>query len=121
MAEIAGELYGERYARIPSSRRSSRKPHSWAACSATSIKCWEEWVGPASLASQLRQPTLIMHGDDDPLVPLVNAKIMHSLIPHSKLYIFHDGHLGLGTSAQELAQVVDQFLTAPVSSSTGGA
>jgi len=60
----------------------------------------------------LRQPTLIMHGDDDPLVPLVNAKIMHRLIPHSKLYIFHDGHLGLGTSARELAQVVEQFLTA---------
>ena len=59
----------------------------------------------------LRQPTLIMHGDDDPLVPLVNAKIMHRLIPHSKLYIFHDGHLGLGTSARELAQVVEQFLT----------
>ncbi len=60
----------------------------------------------------LRQPTLIMHGDDDPLVPLVNAKIMHRLIPHAKLYIFHDGHLGLGTSARELAQVVEQFLTA---------
>ncbi len=60
----------------------------------------------------LRQPTLILHGDDDPLVPLVNAKIMHRLIPHSKLYIFHDGHLGLGTSARELAQVVEQFLTA---------
>src|SRR6266487_1815470 len=53
------------------------------------------------------------------LVPLVNAKIMHRLIPHSQLYIFHDGHLGLGTSAQELAQVVDQLLTVPVSSSTG--
>jgi poly(3-hydroxyalkanoate) depolymerase len=60
----------------------------------------------------LRQPTLILHGDDDPLVPLVNAKIMHRLIPHSKLYIFHDGHLGLGTSARELAQVVEQFLIA---------
>jgi poly(3-hydroxyalkanoate) depolymerase len=60
----------------------------------------------------LRQPTLILHGDDDPLVPPVNAKIMHRLIPHSKLYIFHDGHLGLGTSARELAQVVEQFLTA---------
>jgi pimeloyl-ACP methyl ester carboxylesterase len=62
---------------------------------------------------KLRQPTLILHGDDDPLVPLANAKIMHRLIPHSKLYIFHGGHLGLGTSAQELAQVVDQFLSAP--------
>ncbi len=69
----------------------------------------------------LRQPTLILHGDDDPLVPLVNAKIMQRLIPHAKLYIFHDGHLGLGTSAGELAQVVDQFLAAPVSSSAGSA
>ena len=69
----------------------------------------------------LRQPTLILHGDDDPLVPLVNAKIMQRLIPHAKLYIFHDGHLGLGTSAQELAQVVDQFLTHPVSPSTDSA
>jgi pimeloyl-ACP methyl ester carboxylesterase len=68
---------------------------------------------------KLGQPTLILHGDDDPIVPLVNAKIMHRLIPHSKLYMFHDGHLGLGTSAQELAPVVDQFLRAPVSSLTG--
>src|SRR5881398_3829736 len=51
---------------------------------------------------KLRQPTLILHGDDDPLVPLVNAKIMHRLIPHSQIYIFHDGHLGLGTSAWEI-------------------
>ena len=69
----------------------------------------------------LRQPTLILHGDDDPLVPLINAKIMQRLIPHAKLYIFHDGHLGLGTSARELAQVIDQFLVAPVTSSTGSA
>ncbi len=62
---------------------------------------------------KLRQQTLILHGDDDPLVPLINAKIMHRLIPHSKLYIFHDGHLGLGTSAQELVQIVEEFLTSP--------
>ena len=60
----------------------------------------------------LRQPTLIMSGDDDPLVPPINAQIMHRLIPHSQLYIFHDGHLGLGTKARELSHVVGQFLTA---------
>jgi poly(3-hydroxyoctanoate) depolymerase len=79
-------------------------------------------VGWTSIAwlHKLRQPTLILHGDDDPLVPLANAKIMQRLIPHAQLYIFHDGHLGLGTSAQELAQVVDRFLAAPASSSAGG-
>jgi poly(3-hydroxyalkanoate) depolymerase len=60
----------------------------------------------------LRQPTLIMSGDDDPIVPPINAQIMHRLIPHSQLYIFHDGHLGLGTKAKELSHVVGQFLMA---------
>jgi poly(3-hydroxyalkanoate) depolymerase len=59
----------------------------------------------------LRQPTLILHGDDDPIVPLINAHILHRLIPNSRLYIFHDGHLGLGTSAREITPVIEQFLT----------
>ena len=29
----------------------------------------------------LRQPTLILSGDDDPIIPLANARIMHRLIP----------------------------------------
>jgi len=60
----------------------------------------------------LRQPTLILAGDDDPLIPLINARIMQRLIPRSKLHIYHGGHLGLLTHAQELTQVVGQFLTA---------
>jgi poly(3-hydroxyalkanoate) depolymerase len=59
----------------------------------------------------LRQPALILHGDDDPIVPLINAHILHRLIPNSRLYIFHDGHLGLGTSAREITPVIEQFLT----------
>ena len=59
----------------------------------------------------LRQPTLILHGDDDPIVPLINAHILHRLIPNSRLYIFHDGHLGLGTSAREITPVIEQVLT----------
>ncbi|MDX6390167.1 MAG: hypothetical protein QOJ73_1230 [Streptosporangiaceae bacterium] len=58
----------------------------------------------------LRQPTLIMSGDDDPIIPLVNARLMHRLIPHSRLHIFHGGHLGLVTEAPQLAPVVDCFL-----------
>ena len=33
----------------------------------------------------IRQPTLILSGDDDPLIPLANARLMHSLIPRSQL------------------------------------
>jgi poly(3-hydroxyalkanoate) depolymerase len=58
----------------------------------------------------LRQPTLIMSGDDDPIIPLANAHLMHRLIPDSRLHVFSGGHLGLVTEAAELAPVVERFL-----------
>ncbi|MFY9933434.1 MAG: poly(3-hydroxyalkanoate) depolymerase [Streptosporangiaceae bacterium] len=61
----------------------------------------------------LRVPTLILSGDDDPLIPLVNARLMNVLIPDSRLHVYHGGHLGLITEAAELAPVVDAFLAAP--------
>ena len=61
----------------------------------------------------LRQRTLILSGDDDPLIPLANPRLMKLLIPKSQLHIFHGGHLGLITEAAELAPIVDAFLTAP--------
>lgn len=61
----------------------------------------------------LRQPTLIMSGDDDPIIPLANARLMHRLIPDSQLHVFHGGHLGLVTEAAQLAPVVEEFLAAP--------
>jgi pimeloyl-ACP methyl ester carboxylesterase len=58
----------------------------------------------------VRQHTLILGGDDDPLVPLANARLMHRLIPHSRLHVYHGGHLGMVTEAPEIAPVVDAFL-----------
>jgi poly(3-hydroxyalkanoate) depolymerase len=59
---------------------------------------------------RLRQPTLIMSGDDDPIIRLSNARMMHRLIRGSRLYVFHGGHLGLVAEAAELAPVVQDFL-----------
>jgi poly(3-hydroxyalkanoate) depolymerase len=61
----------------------------------------------------LRQPTLILSGDDDPIIPLANARLMHLLIPKSSLHVYQGGHLGLVTEAATLAPVVDAFLAAP--------
>jgi poly(3-hydroxyalkanoate) depolymerase len=58
----------------------------------------------------IRQPTLILAGDDDPIVPLANAKIMAALLPNARLRVYPDGHLGLLTRAAELAPVVSGFL-----------
>jgi poly(3-hydroxyalkanoate) depolymerase len=58
----------------------------------------------------IRQPTLLLAGDDDPVVPLANARIMRRLLPEAELHVYPGGHLGLLTEAAELAPVVDRFL-----------
>ena len=58
----------------------------------------------------VRQPALIVAGTDDPIVPIVNARIMNRLLPHSSLYVHDGGHIDLVTNAHELAPVVDAFL-----------
>ena len=63
--------------------------------------------------SRIRQPTLVLSGADDPIVPPVNARIISRLIPNARLHIFDDGHLGLMTSVDELAPIVHDFLSAP--------
>jgi len=69
-------------------------------------------VGWSSLPALpfIRQPTLILAGDDDPIIPLVNARIMRLLLPHAQLHVYPDGHLGLVTSADELAPRIATFL-----------
>ena len=59
----------------------------------------------------IRQPTLILAGNDDPIIPLVNARIMRALLPNATLHVYDDGHLGLLTSADELGPIVSGFLT----------
>ena len=61
---------------------------------------------------KLRPPTLILAGDDDPIIPLANARIMHRLIPRSQLHIYQGGHLELAASAERIAPVVEAFLNA---------
>jgi poly(3-hydroxyalkanoate) depolymerase len=59
---------------------------------------------------RLRPPTLILAGDDDPIIPSVNAKIMHRLIPGSKLHIYQGGHLELAADAGRMASEIEAFL-----------
>ena len=56
----------------------------------------------------VRQPTLILAGNDDPMIPLVNARIMQSLLPHGSLHVFDDGHPGLLTAANDLVPLVSR-------------
>ena len=58
----------------------------------------------------LRQPTLVMAGSDDPIVPLINARIMARVIRQSQLVVVDDGHLFLVTRPLESAAAVRGFL-----------
>ena len=58
----------------------------------------------------LAQPTLVMAGTDDPIVPVANGRILASLIPNARLVTIDDGHLFLVTSADECAGLIAQFL-----------
>ena len=60
---------------------------------------------------KLRQPTLVLAGDDDPIVPLVNAKILASRIPNARLRVVDCGHLFLLTRAKVLAPEIEAFLS----------
>jgi len=59
----------------------------------------------------LRQPTLVMAADDDPIINVANATIMVSLLPHGHLHLVAGGgHLFLITSPEYTATVVSDFL-----------
>ena len=64
----------------------------------------------AAVPAAHRQPTLVLAGDDDPIIPLANARILAALIPSARLHVYHGGHLELVTRPDLLAPVVAGFL-----------
>jgi poly(3-hydroxyalkanoate) depolymerase len=60
---------------------------------------------------RIRQPTLVMAGSEDPLVPPVNAKIIALLIPNNRLFIVPGGgHLFMLYSIDKVVPVIRGFL-----------
>lgn len=59
----------------------------------------------------LKKPTLIMMGDEDAIVPLINGRFLHSLIPNSELEIFEGGgHLFLLSHREQSISCMRAFL-----------
>lgn len=60
---------------------------------------------------RLPQRTLVLAGDADPIVRLVNAEILNCRIPNATLHVVKGGgHLFLYTRGEEMADVVRDFL-----------
>jgi poly(3-hydroxyalkanoate) depolymerase len=59
----------------------------------------------------LQQPTLVLAGDDDPIVPLVNGRILARCIPRARLQVVAGGgHLFLLERPAEMARLIATFL-----------
>jgi poly(3-hydroxyalkanoate) depolymerase len=109
---IAGDIYGgtmrtepERAARAlhAATRLGPRRGYYYQLAASTG------WTSLPFLRL-VRQPTLVVAGDDDPIVPVVNARIMARLIPDARLHVYRGGHIALVTEAGELAPVIEEFL-----------
>lgn len=111
MAKIAPKLYGGLF------RQNSELIHSYIPLiRAPDIRGYygqlSAGLGWTSIhwLHKISQSTLIMAGNDDPIIPLINARIMAWRIPNAKLYVINGGHLFLLAQAEKVAPIVHQFL-----------
>jgi poly(3-hydroxyalkanoate) depolymerase len=113
---IAGRIYGGQARHDPdallhgSVARFIERPSLWGYLGQLyAISAWTSlpWLWT------LRQPTLVLAGDDDPIVPLVNGRILARCIAHARLCIVRGGgHLFLLERPARMAAVVADFLKA---------
>jgi len=77
------------------------------------LLCMLGWTSVPALPF-LKKDVLIMMGDEDQIVPLVNGKMLEALIPHSRLEIFEQGgHLFMLTHREQTISSLRGFLNAP--------
>jgi poly(3-hydroxyalkanoate) depolymerase len=119
LAGVAGDLYGGSARTDPGRVTAAMNAHNRVGSPLGYLYQLAAGLGWTSVPflPLLRQPTLVLSGDDDPIIPVANARLLHRLIPNAQLHVFHGGHLGLVTEAAELAPVVSRFLTEPAPAS----
>lgn len=77
------------------------------------LMCMMGWTSLPALPF-LKKETLIMMGEDDQIVPVINGKILNMMIPNSRLMTFAGGgHLFLLTHADESVAAIRGFLDEP--------
>ena len=111
MNRIAGDIYGGALRGSPELVHNHLRHVCWASDYGYYLQLLAG-IGWSSLPwlRLLRQPTLVMAGTDDPIVPPVNGRILAKLIPNARLVTVEDGHLFLITSARESAETISGFL-----------
>ncbi|QCI69057.1 poly(3-hydroxyalkanoate) depolymerase [Phreatobacter stygius] len=114
MKSIAAEIYGGAFRRDPH----LIDRHAAAMRGSTQYGYALQLIGMLGWTSvpwlwMLQQPTLILSGTDDPLIPVINAQLLATLIPKARLELIDDGHLFVVTDPQRSAKMVEAFLDEP--------
>ncbi|MEH6549293.1 MAG: poly(3-hydroxyalkanoate) depolymerase [Pseudomonadales bacterium] len=110
---IAGEIYGGsiREDAYPVDAHMARlKPPNPRGYLYQVLAMWG-WTSVTWLR-RLTQPTLIIQGEDDPMVPNINAHALAWLIPNSQLQFIDCGHMLILTRVPELSRLVKKFMVA---------
>ena len=115
-ARVAPSLYGGRVRREPELMRQEAVIHMGRPPSPLgylgqlyAITGWSSlpWL------HRLSQRTLVLAGDDDPIVPVINGRILARRIPGARLEVVRGGgHLFLLEEAEAMAELVAEFLRA---------
>ena len=108
---VAGLLYGGDFrtdpARVAHHTRFMRPPNAYSYLGQLySISTWTS----AFRLHRLRAPTLILAGEDDPLIPPANARYMAAAIPNAQLQMFDCGHMFLLTRLDAVVSAVQSFV-----------
>jgi pimeloyl-ACP methyl ester carboxylesterase len=122
MEEVAGDTFGGRLRSTPELVR------AMPICSPRNIPAALYDMAPLFGWTSLpwlwaiRQPTLVICGDDDPIARPVNHRIMAALIPRAQLHVVAGGgHLVLMDSPARVAPVITSFLRGAQRGETSGA
>ena len=112
MRRVAGDIYGGAMRRSPDLVRKHLTHVRWSSDYGYYLQLLAGfgWTSLPWLRF-LPQPTLVMAGTDDPIVPVANGRILARLIPDARLVTIDDGHLFLVTSAGESARMIGEFLS----------
>jgi poly(3-hydroxyalkanoate) depolymerase len=119
---IAGQIYGGDFRQDPDrAERHARlmtPPSVWGYLS--QIYALTGWTSLFWL-HRITAPTLVLAGEDDPIIPLVNARIITARLPNARLSTYDCGHLFVLTRLEAVSAEIDGFLTEGVSDYEGDA